>query len=111
MVPILDIYESDGAVFAMGYRDFLKPSPGKNIEECLAVVISQRSDQNLRPTPVTYFLLVAPVSGSGDEVNPSYERIGVGHTADSHIGTIFGRDGFVNASMQAVAIMRGIILP
>jgi len=102
---ILDIYGSDGVMFAMGYRDFLKPNLGEIIEECLAVVISQRSDQNLGPTPVTYFLLVVPVGGSGDEVNPSYERIGVGHTADSHTGTFFERDGFVNGSMQAITII------
>ncbi|KAL3418456.1 HET domain-containing protein [Phlyctema vagabunda] len=102
---ILDIYGSDGIMFAMGYRDSLKPILGDTIEKSLAVVISQRSDQHLGPTPITYFLLVVPVGGSGDEVNPSYERIGIGHTADSHTGTLFERDGFVNGSMQAITVV------
>jgi hypothetical protein len=101
---ILDIYDSDGVMFAMGYRDFLRPSLGEVIEECLAVVISQRSDQNFGPNPVTYFLLVVPVSASDNEVIQSYERVGVGHTADSHTGTFFERDGFANGSMRAITI-------
>ncbi|KAL2066630.1 hypothetical protein VTL71DRAFT_2701 [Oculimacula yallundae] len=107
---ILDIYGSDGIMFAMGYRDFLKPNLGDNsngdiIEESLAVVISQRFDRCLSPALVTYFLLLAPVAGSGDEVIPTYERIGVGHTADSHTGTIFERDGFANGSMREIKII------